>query len=123
MKAGRADSSGRRHKGRPEEKASRTQPQEEKQAGQQPAVADRKTDAQPANARTALAAAEMTGFAGSYRKSDNPDVLYGRDFEDEPMPIEQIHGRDGRSDDPGTDALTVETREIRIGKTHDHYEY
>ena len=29
------------------------------------------------------------GSGGSYRRSDNPDVLYGRDFEDEPIPLEQ----------------------------------
>ena len=29
------------------------------------------------------------------RRSDNPDVLYGRDFESESLAIEQIHGRDG----------------------------
>ena len=41
----------------------------------------------------------------SVRRSDNPDVLYGRDFESESLAIEQIQGEMG-SDDPrtGTDA-------------------
>ena len=42
--------------------------------------------------RNLLAAAEFggEGRSGSIRRSDNPDVLYGRDFEDEPIPLEQI---------------------------------
>lgn len=33
------------------------------------------------------------GSYGGYKKSDNPDVLYGKDFEDETIPIEKIVGR------------------------------
>ncbi len=35
------------------------------------------------------------GNYGSYRRSDNPDVIYGRDFEDEPVRIDQIAGEMG----------------------------
>ena len=32
---------------------------------------------------------------GGFKKSDNPDVIYGRDFEDEPIAIEKIVGEMG----------------------------
>ena len=32
---------------------------------------------------------------GFFRRSDNPDVVYGRDFEEETTPIEQIMGEIG----------------------------
>lgn len=35
------------------------------------------------------------GFAGGYKRSDNPDVLYGRDFEDNAIPMDQILGEMG----------------------------
>ena len=34
-------------------------------------------------------------YRRSYRQSDNPDVLYGRDFEEEPVPISSIEGEMG----------------------------
>ncbi|MCC8136567.1 MAG: PolC-type DNA polymerase III [Clostridiales bacterium] len=48
--------------------------------------------------------------------SINPDVLYGRDFEGEPMPIETITGEVGSVILRGQ-VLTVEQRELRIEKT------
>ena len=30
-----------------------------------------------------------------YKRSDNPDVLYGRDFDDEPISIDRIEGEMG----------------------------
>ena len=45
----------------------------------------------------------MTGFAP--KKSDNPDVVYGRDFDDEPMEIEQITGEIGGVTIRGTGAF------------------
>ena len=33
--------------------------------------------------------------SGGFKKSDNPDVIYGRDFEDEPIAIEKIVGEMG----------------------------
>ena len=51
-----------------------------------------------------------------YKKSDNPDVIYGRDFEDEVIPIETIVGEMGEVAIRGQ-ILTVDTREIRNEKT------
>ncbi len=52
----------------------------------------------------------------SYKKSDNPDVLYGRDFEEDPLDIEKIDGPIGEVVVRGK-VLTLETREIRNEKT------
>ncbi len=49
-------------------------------------------------------------------KSMNPDVLYGRDFEEEPTPIEKIDGPIGEVVIRG-EVLSVDTREIRNEKT------
>jgi DNA polymerase-3 subunit alpha (Gram-positive type) len=55
-------------------------------------------------------------FGGSVKRSDNPDVLYGRDFEDEAMKIEDIIGEMGEVVIRGK-ILTLETREIKNEKT------
>ena len=52
------------------------------------------------------------GRSGSIRRSDNPDVLYGRDFEDEPIPLEQIVEEMGEVTVRGK-ILNMEEREIR----------
>lgn len=52
----------------------------------------------------------------SYKKSTNPDVIYGRDFEEEPMDIDKIDGPIGEVVIRGQ-ILTLETREIRNEKT------
>ena len=54
-------------------------------------------------------------FSG-IKKSDNPDVIYGRDFEEGALPIEQIAGEMGEVVIRGK-VLSVETREIRNQKT------
>ena len=51
----------------------------------------------------------------SVKRSNNPDVLYGRDFEDEPMEIEKIDGEIGEVTLRGK-VLTCENRELRSGK-------
>ncbi len=51
-----------------------------------------------------------------YKKSDNPDVIYGRDFEDEVIPLETIMGEMGEVAIRGK-ILTLESREIRNEKT------
>ncbi|MCI5479571.1 MAG: PolC-type DNA polymerase III [Lachnospiraceae bacterium] len=56
------------------------------------------------------------GFGGSFRRSDNPDVLYGRDFEDEAIPMDQILGEMGEVTIHGK-ISSLETREIRGEKT------
>lgn len=53
---------------------------------------------------------------GSMKKSDNPDVIYGRDFDDEPIPIEKIMGEMGEVT-IRCQVMTLETREIRNEKT------
>jgi DNA polymerase-3 subunit alpha (Gram-positive type) len=60
-------------------------------------------------------------FGGDYynrsvKRSDNPDVLYGRDFDNEPMKLEEITGEMGDVCVRGQ-IMTVETREIRNEKT------
>ncbi len=50
------------------------------------------------------------------RKADNPDVIYGRDFDDEPIEIEKIIGEMGEVT-VRCQVMTMETREIRNEKT------
>ncbi|RFZ77461.1 PolC-type DNA polymerase III [Lacrimispora amygdalina] len=50
------------------------------------------------------------------RRSDNPDVLYGRDFEEETMEIEKIDGEIGEVVIRGKIIMT-DSRELRSGKT------
>ncbi len=52
----------------------------------------------------------------SVKRSDNPDVLYGRDFEEEAMKIEEIIGEMGEVVIRGK-ILKLETREIKNEKT------
>ena len=49
------------------------------------------------------------------RRSDNPDVVYGRDFEDEAIPIDQIEGEMGEIAIRGK-VLDVDTRQLRNGE-------
>ncbi len=53
---------------------------------------------------------------GSFKKSDNPDVVYGRDFEDEAIRIEQIMGEMGEVVIRGQ-ILSMDERPIRGEKT------
>ncbi len=53
---------------------------------------------------------------GNQKKSDNPDVVYGRDFDGEPITIESITGEIGGVIIRGQ-VLSVETRELRNEKT------
>ena len=50
------------------------------------------------------------------RRSDNPDVIYGRDFEEETLPIEQILGEMGEVCIRGK-IMEFDSREIRNEKT------
>ena len=45
--------------------------------------------------RRAAGGREKSDFKRSLKRSDNPDVIYGRDFEEEAMPIEEIIGEMG----------------------------
>lgn len=55
-------------------------------------------------------------FRGSFRRDSNPDVIYGRDFEGEPIPLESITGEMGEVVIRGQ-VLDMEAREIRNEKT------
>ena len=63
-----------------------------------------------------------SGKSGEYRrsgymkKSDNPDVLFGRDFDEEASPIEELEGEVGQVVIRGK-ILTCELRELRSGNT------
>ncbi|MFT4106515.1 MAG: PolC-type DNA polymerase III [Lacrimispora sp.] len=52
----------------------------------------------------------------SAKRSDNPDVLYGRDFDGEPIKIEEIVGEMGEVVIRGK-ILMTDSRELRSGKT------
>lgn len=56
------------------------------------------------------------GGFGSVRRSDNPEVLYGRDFDGESLAIEQIQGEMGEVTIRGQ-VQTLDTRDIRNNKT------
>lgn len=50
------------------------------------------------------------------KRSDNPDVIYGRDFEEEAMKIEELIGEMGEVVIRGK-VLSVDTRDIKNEKT------
>ena len=55
-------------------------------------------------------------FRGGYRKDPNPDVVYGRDFENDTIPLESITGEMGEVTIRGQ-VMEVQQREIRGEKT------
>ncbi len=55
-------------------------------------------------------------FRGGFRRDSNPDVVYGRDFEGEPISLESITGEMGEVIIRGQ-VMDVEAREIRNEKT------
>ena len=55
-------------------------------------------------------------YRRSVKRSDNPDVLYGRDFEDDAIPLETIQSEMGEVCIRGQ-IMTLEKREIRNEKT------
>jgi DNA polymerase-3 subunit alpha (Gram-positive type) len=55
-------------------------------------------------------------FRGGFRRDSNPDVIYGRDFEGEPVALETITGEMGEVIVRGQ-VMEVEAREIRNEKT------
>ena len=55
-------------------------------------------------------------FRGGFRKDSNPDVIYGRDFEGEAIPLETITGEMGEVIVRGQ-VMEVEARQIRNEKT------
>ena len=63
-----------------------------------------------------LARGEKPDFKRALKRSDNPDVIYGKDFEDEAMPIVDIIGEMGEVTVRGQ-IIALDTREIRNEKT------
>ena len=55
-------------------------------------------------------------FRGGFRKDSNPDVIYGRDFDGDAVPLENITGEMGEVIIRGQ-VMDVEAREIRNEKT------
>src|SRR5699024_10288339 len=55
----------------------------------------------------------FSDFKRSVKRSDNPDVLYGRDFEDEVIPLESIQTEMGEGCVRGQ-GVTLETGESRV---------
>ena len=55
-------------------------------------------------------------FTRSLKQSDNPDVIYGRDFEDEAIPIDEIIGEMGEVTIRGK-VLKTDNRQIRNERT------
>ena len=55
-------------------------------------------------------------FRGGFRKDSNPDVIYGRDFDGDAIPLESITGEMGEVIIRGQ-VMDVEAREIRNEKT------
>ena len=82
--------------------------------GTRAARTDRQQAAERSRRRSSAKAASRKnggGFAGGYKRSDNPDVLYGRDFEDNAIPMDQILGEMGEVTVRGQ-ISSLETREI-----------
>ena len=78
---------------------------------------DKETKKQPAPAKTFKSAKPREeGRKFSYRRSDNPDVIYGRDFDEEAIAIETIAGEMGEVVIRGQ-ILSLDTRPIRNEKT------
>ena len=82
-----------------------------------------KAGGNPAGGRNQAGSANAgSGKGGEYRrsgymkKSDNPDVLFGRDFDEEASPIEELEGEVGQVVIRGK-ILTCELRELRSGNT------
>ncbi len=60
--------------------------------------------------------AKKTGFTPRLKRSDDPNIIYGRDFEDEPMELSQVIGEMGEITFRGQ-VTALDTREIKNEKT------
>ena len=59
---------------------------------------------------------------GALKRSDNPDVIYGRDFEEEAMKIEELIGEMGEVVIRGK-VLSVDTRDIKKREDDYYFQY
>ena len=84
--------------------------------------AEEKKKAEPAAAKSPKPAKEMpkkgeyTGRTFSPKKSDDPNVIFGRDFDDTPIELKQVVGEMGEITIRGQ-VISFEMREIRNEKT------
>ena len=107
------------------EKALREEKEKERAAGgaDAPASEDKKEKQAPARGKDAAGGGFRRGNGGfrkrefsSYKKSDDPNVLYGRDFDDEPIELKEVVGEMGEITIRGK-VISFDTREIRNEKT------
>ncbi|MDE6234061.1 MAG: PolC-type DNA polymerase III, partial [Lachnospiraceae bacterium] len=84
-----------------------TEKEEEKKQTEKRVQKEEKTQPPAKNERT---------YTRSYKKSDNPDVLYGRDFDGEEIAISSIEGEMGEVIIHGK-IIALDKREIRNEKT------
>ena len=107
------------------EKALREEKEKERAAGgaDAPVSEDKKEKQAPARGKDAAGGGFRRGNGGfrkrefsSYKKSDDPNVLYGRDFDDEPIELKEVVGEMGEITIRGK-VISFDTREIRNEKT------
>ena len=105
------------HKPEDEQSQEKDETQTKPKAGERSAApAAKSTQAPAASGKGDFKGRGGFGKRDFYKKSDNPDVIYGRDFEDDVIPIETIVGEMGEVAIRGQ-ILTLDTREIRGEKT------
>ena len=84
---------------------------EKKPADRKPQPQNQKEEKEKPKKKSFYQSSDRQGL----RRSDNPDVIYGRDFDGEVVPIESITGEIGAVTIRGQ-VLSVETRELRNEK-------
>ena len=105
-----------------DDEETKTENQEKKQtadSGQETAASGEKTKGktlQSPKEKKPFEKKGKWGDRGSYRKDPNPDVIYGRDVENDPVPLESIVEVVGEVTIRGQ-VMDVEAREIRNEKT------
>lgn len=79
-------------------------------------VSEKRAAGRQSEGKTIKKDGEKTGFKRAAKRSDNPDVIYGRDFEEAAIPIEDIIGEMGQVVIRGK-IIKTEKREIKNEKT------
>ena len=95
-------------------KVSGKEEQEEAKKGEEVQQEDKKSKQEKTVA--ASKGEEKPAYRRPQKKSDNPDVIYGRDFEEEAIPITDIIGEIGEVTIRGQ-IISIDQREIRNEKT------
>lgn len=97
-------------------KAEQKEEERQEPAAEKKAAGEKKTEKQEKREFKGKGKFSSDGFKRPLRRSDNPDVLYGRDFEEEAVPLEQVQGEMGEIVIHGQ-VIGLDTREIRNEKT------